>query len=134
MADGIDLLGCEYLGGCPSIGTRVLNKVELHFDRAGLTVAIAPQGLFTIAAPRAVVVLRWAEITELSATTRPVGTNALRRLWRRFVDVVTIRLDLPHELVVGTATWTMRFGVRVEASELSTALVNARASAGRVTT
>ncbi|GAC1534024.1 MAG: hypothetical protein NVS3B1_28510 [Marmoricola sp.] len=134
MATGIELLGCEYLGGCPSIGARVLNKVELHFDTAGLTVAIGPQGLFTAAAPRPVVVLRWAEITVLSATTRPVETNSIRRLWRRVVDVVTIRLDLPHELIVGTTTWTMRFGVRAEASELSSALADARAAAGRVTT
>ncbi|GAC1598895.1 MAG: hypothetical protein NVS3B21_24840 [Acidimicrobiales bacterium] len=134
MAVGIDLLGCEYLGGCPAIGQRVLNKVELHFDPVGLTVAVAPQGLFTVAAPRAVVVLRWAEITTLSATTRPVQTNSFRRLWRRLVDVVTIRLDLPHELVVGTTTWAMRFGVRAEASELSSALAEARAAAGRVTT
>ncbi len=36
----IDLLGCEYIGGCPLIGSPVLNKVEFHFDVDGLTVAV----------------------------------------------------------------------------------------------
>ncbi|MDP9073865.1 MAG: hypothetical protein M3N98_06740, partial [Actinomycetota bacterium] len=72
MDAGIDLLGCEYLGGCPTVGPRVLNKVRLHFDTEGLTVSIATQGLFTPAEARPVVILAWSEITALSVTsTRP---------------------------------------------------------------
>jgi hypothetical protein len=73
----IDLLGCEYLGGCPAVGPRVLNKVELHFDAQGLTVAVAPQGLFTLAAAHPVLALSWPEITVLSATTVPAGRTPL---------------------------------------------------------
>jgi hypothetical protein len=124
LEPGIDLTGCEYLGGCPTIGPRVLNKVQLHFDSNGLTVAIAPQGLFTLAPARPVLVLAWPEITVLSAeTTRPRRMSFTPgRLARSIVDVLTMRLDLADQLAIGTPTWTMTIGARVAAAELTTAL------------
>jgi hypothetical protein len=70
LAAPVDLLGCEYLGGCPAIGSRVLNKVELHFDHEGLMVALAAQGLFTLATAHPVLTLAWPEITSLTPSTR----------------------------------------------------------------
>lgn len=122
MAAQIDLLGCEYLGGCPTVGSRVLNKVELHFDDQGLTVAIAPQGLFTAAAARPVVSLTWPEITSLSAATRPEPTRRTARWLTRGLDIVRMRLDLHDELAVATATWTMMVGVRIATADLVDAL------------
>jgi len=123
MGVGIDLLGCEYLGGCPTIGTRVLNKVEMHFDDDGLTVWIAPQGLFTLAASRPVLTLAWPEITVLSATTARRGpARLISSLVRSVLNVCTMRLDLPDQLTVGTTAWTMTVGVRVAAAELNSGL------------
>ncbi len=123
MGTGIDLLGCEYLGGCPTLGSRVLNKVELHFDSEGLTVAIPPQGLFTLAAPHAVLSLTWREVTALSASgTAPRPSPLLARLARSTVKVCTMRLDLPDQLTIGTEAWTMTVGVRVGVAELTAAL------------
>ena len=124
LASGIDLLGCEYLGGCPTIGSRVLNKVELHIDADGVTVAIAPQGLFTPAAARPVLSLRWSEITTISVTNAQAGhPRHLRpRLVRAVVKVATMRLDLADQLVLGTAAWTMTVGVRVSSDELTQAV------------
>ncbi|MDQ6613821.1 MAG: hypothetical protein M3083_03480 [Actinomycetota bacterium] len=120
MSAHIDLLGCEYLGGCPTLGSRVLNKVELHFDNDGLTVAIAPQGLFTPAAAHPVLVLAWQEITLLATTTRPRATKpASMRLTHAVMNVFTMRLDLPDELAIGVSTWTMTVGVRVPAAQLT---------------
>jgi hypothetical protein len=119
----IDLLGCEYLGGCPSVGTRVLNKVELHFDPAGLAVAIAPQGLFTLAGAHPVLALPWEEITALSATTVQHAAESLPiRLARSALKVVTMRLNLPDQLTVGSGDWTMTVGVRMAADELTASL------------
>jgi len=117
----IDLTSCEYLGGCPAIGPRRLNKVELHFDDEGLTVAIALQGLFTMAAARPVLVLPWPEITALSATNTGPGPTRLtpRQLLRFVVNMLTTRLDLPDQLAITTAAWTMTVGVRVAAAKLS---------------
>ncbi|HSS08472.1 MAG TPA: hypothetical protein VLL25_01210 [Acidimicrobiales bacterium] len=124
LGPGIDLLGCEYLGGCPSLGSRVLNKVELHFDSEGLTVAIAPQGLFTLAAARPVLTMSWPEITVLSATNTHAGRKPLTpsRLARRTFNVLTMRLDFPDHLMIGTPAWTMTLGVRVAANDLTRAL------------
>jgi hypothetical protein len=121
MSPQIDLLGCEYLGGCPSVGSRVLNKVELHFDDEGLTIAIAPQGLFTLAAARPVLALPWTEITVLSATKTQNSLMAIspRRLLRLALNLSTMRLDLPDRLAIGTRAWTMTVGVRVPADELA---------------
>jgi hypothetical protein len=121
MSPQIDLLGCEYLGGCPSVGSRVLNKVELHFDDEGLTIAIAPQGLFTLAAARPVLALPWSEITVLSATKTQNSLMAIspRRLLRLALNLSTMRLDLPDRLAIGTRAWTMTVGVRVPADELA---------------
>jgi hypothetical protein len=120
----IDLLGCEYLGGCPAVGPRVLNKVEMHFDPIGLTIAVAPQGLFTLAAAHPVLTLTWPEITVLSATTIPSGRPPLTpgRVARRALDVLTMRLDLPDRLRIGTEEWTMTVGVRMAADELAESL------------
>jgi hypothetical protein len=120
----IDLSGCEYLGGCPTVGPQVLNKVRLQFDREGLTVAIAAQGLFTLATARPVLFLAWPEINVLSVTTvrSERMSPALKRLVRSVVNVLTMRLDLPDQLTIGTPAWTMTFGVRVGAAELATAL------------
>jgi hypothetical protein len=124
LEPGIDLIGCEYLGGCPTVGSRVLNKVQLHFDSQGLTVAIAAQGLFTLAAARPVLFLAWPEITVLSLTTTRRGqmSSTARRLARAVVNVLTMRLDLPDRLAIATSAWTMTVGVRVAATELATAL------------
>jgi hypothetical protein len=122
LAAQIDLLGCEYLGGCPTVGSRVLNKVELHFDGHGLTVAIAPQGLFTPAAARPVVTLIWPEITSLSATTRPGPSRRTARWLARGADIIRMRLDLRDELAVATPTWTMMVGVRIATTDLVDAL------------
>ena len=124
MHSGIDLLGCEYLGGCPTVGSRVLNKVQLHFDNVGVTVSIAPQGLFTPAAARPVLVLAWSEITTMSATntSRRPTAHAPRRFIHSLVKVLTTRLDLPDNLLIGTPSWTMTIGVRVAAAELGRAL------------
>jgi hypothetical protein len=130
---GIDLLGCEYLGGCPTIGTRVLNKVELHFDNEGLGVAIAAQGLFTLAASRPVLSLAWPEITVLLATTTGPGPPPplISSLVRSVLNVCTMRLDLSDQLTVGTAAWTMTVGVRVAAADLNSAFQVLLASRGR---
>jgi hypothetical protein len=124
LESGIDLIGCEYLGGCPTVGSRVLNKVQLHFDSEGLTVAVAPQGLFTLAAARPVLAVPWSEITQLRATTtRPRRMSfTARRVARLAVDVLTMRLDLPDQLVIGTPAWAMTVGVRVTPTELTRAL------------
>ena len=58
---GIDLVGCEYLGGCPTVGSRLINKVELHIDGDGMTLAVAPQGLFTLAPAHPILVLGWGD-------------------------------------------------------------------------
>ncbi len=129
MGAGVDLLGCEYLGGCPDIGSRVLNKVELHFDTDGLTVAVAPQGLFTLAAAHPVLTLAWPDITLLSATdTRQGPTPLLPRLARSLWKLCTMRLNLPDRLTIGTPAWTMTVGVRVPAAELTDALDQLRSS------
>jgi hypothetical protein len=116
----------------PGIGPRRLNKVELHFDSEGLTVAIALQGLFTMAAARPVLVLAWPEITALSATNTRPGPTPTRltpgRLVRAVVNVLTTRLDLPDQLAIATAGWTMTVGVRVAAAELSRAIQELLAS------
>ncbi|GAC1317040.1 MAG: hypothetical protein NVSMB12_14470 [Acidimicrobiales bacterium] len=130
MGAGVDLYGCEYLGGCPMIGTRVLNKVELHFDSDGLTVAIAPQGLFTLAASRPVLALAWPEITALSATKARPPLPRISSLVRAVLNVSTMRLDLPDQLAIATSAWTMTFGVRVAAAELNTTLQVLLASCG----
>jgi hypothetical protein len=128
------LLGCEYLGGCPAIGARVLNKVELHFDNQGLRVAVAPQGVFTLVAPRPVLSLAWSEITVLAATTTRARPSPLvPRLARSLLKVCTMRLDLADQLAVGTPMWTMTVGVRVGAAELTAALQELLASCGRPT-
>jgi len=121
LGAGIDLLGCEYLGGCPVVGPGVLNKVELHLDRQGLTLAIPPQGLFTLAAAHPVLTLTWPEITTLSTTTVDPGRVKLTpgRVARRALDVLRMRLDLSDRLSVGTPGWTMTVGVRVGADELA---------------
>jgi hypothetical protein len=121
---GIDLLGCEYLGGCPSIGPKVLNKVELHFSDDGLTVAIAPQGLFTLATAHPVLDLRWHEIRLLSTKVThpgPPSTTPMRAV-RSAVKVLTMRLDLPYQLAVETPEWIMRVGVRVAPDDLAAQL------------
>jgi len=120
----IDLLGCEYLGGCPAVGARVLNKVELHLDREGLTLAVATQGLFALAAAHPVLTLTWPEITVLSATTARSARSSVTpsRVARRVFDVLTMRLDLPDRLMIGTPEWTMTVGVRVAADELAQGL------------
>ena len=123
MGSEVNLLGCEYLGGCPAVGSRILNKVELHFDSTGLSVAVAPQGLFTLAPARPVLTLTWPEITVLSATTtRPRQRFSVKRLARATVNLLTMRLDLPDQLAIGTPEWTMTVGVRVDAVELAGAL------------
>lgn len=117
---GIDLLGCEYLGGCPTIGSKVLNKVEVHFTNDGLTVAIAPQGLFTLATAHPALTLTWAEIDAVSLThTHPGPTSATsRRAARSAVNVLTMRLNLPYQLAIATSDWTMNLGVRVAPDDL----------------
>ena len=124
MGPGVDLLGCEYLGGCPAVGSRVLNKVELHFAEDGLTVAVAPQGLFTLAYAKPVLVLAWSDITVLSATTTRTGPTPLKPLQfaHAIVNVLRMRLDLPDQLAIGTSDWTMKVGVRLAADELALAL------------
>jgi hypothetical protein len=120
----IDLLGCEYLGGCPTIGDKVLSKVEMHFTDAGLNVAIAPQGLFTLATAHPVLALTWTEINVLSmkqAHSGPPSATPLRAL-RSAVNVLTMRLDLPYQLTVETPTWTMNIGVRIAPDELAAQL------------
>jgi hypothetical protein len=120
----IDLLGCEYLGGCPTVGSRVLNKVQLHIDLDGLTVAVAAQGLFTLAVARPVLFLAWPEITFLSVTTTDAGrmSVATRRVVHSVVNVLTMRLGLRDRLAIGTPAWTVTVGVRVAAAELTRAL------------
>jgi hypothetical protein len=120
----IDLLGCEYLGGCPTVGSRVLNKVELHFNSDGMTIAIAPQGLFTPGPARPALVLAWPEITVLSVTNTRPGPTPLtpKRLVRCVLNVLAMRLDLPDRLAIGTPAWTMTVGVRVSATQLTRAL------------
>jgi hypothetical protein len=121
---GIDLYGCEYLGGCPNIGPKVLNKVELHFSDNGLTVAIAPQGLFTPATAHAVLELAWPEIRHLSARPTnpgPPSTTPMRAV-RSAIKVLTMRLDLPAQLAIETSAWSMRVGVRVAPDELAARL------------
>lgn len=113
------------------MGSRVLNKVELHFDADGLSVAVAPQGLFTLAGARPALSLTWPEITVLSATNiRAVGTPVLARVLRGALNVCRMRLDLPDQLTIGTNAWTMSVGVRRPAPELETALQQLRASGG----
>jgi hypothetical protein len=120
---GIDLFGCEYLGGCPDIGPKVLNKVELHFTNDGLTVAIAPQGLFTLAAAHPVLDLGWHEIRHLSTQpTDPGRSTTPRRAVRSAIKVLTMRLDLPAQLAVETPHWIMRIGVRVAPDDLAAQL------------
>jgi hypothetical protein len=120
----IDLLGCEYLGGCPALGSGVLNKVELHFADDGLTVAVAPQGLFTLATAHPALVLAWPEMSALTIAPahpeRPPGSRL--RVARSAVNVLTMRLDLPYLLAVGTPDWTMRVGVRAAPDELAAQL------------
>jgi hypothetical protein len=124
LGEAIDLLGCEYLGGCPTVGRRARNKVELHFDGRGLTVAIAPQGLFTPAAAHPVVALTWPEMSALSLTTarREQPAPTLRRVVRSMANVLTVRLDLPYRLAIRTPEWTMDLGVRVAPSDLAVKL------------
>lgn len=124
MGAGIDLLGCEYLGGCPSIGRNVLNKVELHFTDDGLTVAIAPQGLFTLATAHPVLELSWQQISLVSITQAHPGPPpaAPLRAVRSAVKVLTMRLDLPYRLAIETPEWTMSIGVRVAPDDLATRL------------
>ncbi|MGO9874185.1 MAG: hypothetical protein ACLPVY_10330 [Acidimicrobiia bacterium] len=124
MGAGIDLLGCEYLGGCPSIGPKVLNKVELHFTDDGLTVAIAPQGLFTLATAHPVLELSWQQISVLSMTEAHPGPPSAtpRRAVRSAVKVLTMRLDLPYRLAIETPEWIMNIGVRVAPDDLVTRL------------
>jgi hypothetical protein len=121
---GIDLLGCEYLGGCPRIGRKVLNKVELHFTNDGLTVAIAPQGLFTLATAHPVLELSWPQISLVSMTEVHPGPPpaAPRRAVRTAVRVLTMRLDLPYRLAIKTPEWIMSIGVRVAPDDLATRL------------
>jgi hypothetical protein len=119
---GIDLFGCEYLGGCPDIGTKVLNKVELHFTNEGLTVAIAPQGLFTLAAAHPALELGWHEIRHLSTQPRISPSTTPMRAVRSAIKVLTMRLDLPAHLVVETPDWIMRIGVRVAPDDLAAKL------------
>lgn len=124
MGAGIDLVGCEYLGGCPKIGPKVLNKVELHFTDDGLTVAIAPQGLFTLATAHAVLELGWHEIRHLSTQPtdpRPPSTTPMRAV-RAAIKVLTMRLDLPAQLAIETPEWIMRVGVRVAPDDLAARL------------
>jgi len=121
---GIDLLGCEYLGGCPSIGPKVLNKVELHFTDDGLTVAIAPQGLFTLATAHPVLELGWHEIRHLSTQLTdpgPPSTTPMRAV-RSAIKVLTMRLALPTQLTIETSEWVMRIGVRVAPADLAAQL------------
>jgi hypothetical protein len=124
VGDQVDLIGCEYLGGCPAIGSKVLNKVELHFGDAGLAVAIAPQGLFTLAAAHPVLELSWPEITRLSVVSAHPGKPPAprRRAFRSAVNVLTMRLDLPYQLVIETPEWVMNLGVRVAPDELASQL------------
>src|ERR1700730_4116267 len=105
MGSEFDLLGCEYLGGCPIVGQRVLNKVELHFGNAGLGIAIATQGLFTLACARPVLNLTWPEITVLSTTCVPQTPRSARRLARATVNVLAMRLNLPNQLTIATPEW-----------------------------
>jgi hypothetical protein len=83
--------------------------------------SIAPQGLFTLAAPRPVLALPWTEITVLSATKTQNSLMAIspRRLLRLALNLSTMRLDLPDRLAIGTRAWTMTVGVRVPADELA---------------
>ena len=120
MSAGIDLIGCEYLGGCPTIGSKVLNKVELHFSCDGLNVAIAPQGLFTLATAHPVLTLGWPEVTRVSMRPSHPGRApaATIRAVRSAVRVLTMRLDLPFQLTIETAGWIMNVGVRVAPDEL----------------
>jgi hypothetical protein len=115
LSAGIDLIGCEYLGGCPAIGSKVLNKVELHFSTDGLHVAIAPQGLFTPATAHPVLTLGWPEITRVSMRPAHPGhaPAPTMRAVRSAVKVLTMRLDLPYQLTIETAGWLMNVGVRV---------------------
>jgi hypothetical protein len=124
VAVDIDLLGCEYLGGCPRIGPKVLNKVELHFTDDGLTVAIAPQGLFTLATAHPVLELTWKQISCLSIThTHPGRRSATpMRAARSAVKVLTMRLDLPYRLAVETPEWIMNIGVRIAPDDLAARL------------
>jgi hypothetical protein len=109
----LHLRGCEYLGGCPAIGSRVLNKVELVFDSRGLCVLIAPQGLFTAAMPRPVLDVEWSEIDSVVATCTPRPVHVtVRRCCRVVVHVLIVRLDLPYQVEVVTAEWAMSVGVR----------------------
>jgi hypothetical protein len=116
----IDLLGCEYLGGCPAIGEKVLGKVELHLTGDGLRVAIAPQGLFTVATAHTVLALAWSEIEVVSITPAhaPTSAPAPLRVVRSAVNVLTMRLDRPYRLTVGTREWSMEIGVRVAPDDL----------------
>ena len=124
MGACIDLLGCEYLGGCPTLGDKVLGKVELHFNDDGLTVAIAPQGLFTLATAHPALTLNWAEISVLSmkpAHAGPRSSSPVRAV-RSAVNVLAMRLDLPYQLTVETPDWTMRVGVRMAPVDLTAQL------------
>jgi hypothetical protein len=101
------------------VGSRVLNKVELHFDNLGLCVAVATQGLFTLAPARPILTLAWPEITALAVTTSGPRQLTAKRLARATVNVLTMRLDLPDRLAIGTPGWTMTVGVRVAAGQLA---------------
>jgi hypothetical protein len=124
LGTSIDLLGCEYLGGCPTIGSKVLSKVELHFSDDGLAVAIAPQGLFTLATPHPVLALTWADIDIVSMKHAHPGQPSATpfRALRSAVNVLTMRLDLPYQLNVATSDWTMNIGVRVAPDDLASQL------------
>jgi len=123
MEPRIDLLGCEYLGGCPALGDGVRNKVELHFDADGLMVAVAPNGLFAVAPAHPVLTLGWPEITALRVSTTPAEDRGLlRRVARRAANVWRTRLDLDDELTVSTRGWAMALGVRARPDELAESL------------
>jgi hypothetical protein len=83
-----------------------------------------------MAAARPVLVLPWPEITALSTTNARPGPTLLtpRGLVRAVVKVLTIRLDLPDQLAIATAEWTMTVGVRLAAAELTRALQELLAS------
>ena len=120
MGACIDLLGCEYLGGCPAIGERTLGKVEVHLTEEGLRVAIAPQGLFTLATAHTALALAWSDIEVMSIAAAHAASRppAPIRAVRSAVNVLTMRLDRPYRLTVGTRDWSMEIGVRVGPDDL----------------